>query len=72
MKNILSSLDSVEILKKGRSIDEINRNQWYGFLNYLSINFSLETVERIVENLGEEEYNAIRVCLILKYIRNED
>jgi hypothetical protein len=29
-------------------------------------------VERIVENLGEEEYNAIRVCLILKYIRNED
>jgi hypothetical protein len=28
-------------------------------------------VEKIVENQEEEEYNAIRVCLILKYIRNE-
>jgi len=60
------------ILETGRKFDDINPLQWYGFLNYFIEYSSSDKVESILADLKEEEYNAIKVTLLLKRIAEEE
>jgi len=72
LKILLESMNPDTILETGRKFDDINPLQWYGFLNYFIEYSSSDKVESILADLKEEEYNAIKVTLLLKRIAEEE
>ncbi len=72
MEILLNSLNPHKILYEGRNIGEISGYYWFGFLNYMIDVWTLEKVESIVNHLNTEEYNAIKISLILKHLNQKN
>ncbi|MFX1286700.1 MAG: hypothetical protein ACFFB5_23890 [Promethearchaeota archaeon] len=69
---LLKTLDPVKLVLRGKKLLSSNKKQQFAFLNYIVNRLNKEDQGALLKHLNEEEYEAIRLTLILSILENHE